>query len=145
LFKTVVATRNAISQFEKLFGGEEYMEPFTRVFHDRKPQYRMFLAILSLSALLRVDPSARLDDAAKEMERMRSFVQRAKLMLENDPKAFVRTYARAFQTFAAEARANSGEDTKVKQYLASLLRRGFRTLYSTLVMMIDTDKMIAKL
>ncbi|WP_157618955.1 AIPR family protein [Skermanella stibiiresistens] len=140
LFKTVTATRRAVERCEDLFGQEEYMNPFLRVFHDRKPKYRIFLAILSLCAHLRIDISARSDDPSKEFERMRCFVQGAQDLLDQNETGFIRTYARALNQFANEARSNTGgDDAKIKQYLSNLLKRGFKSLYSTLIMSIDTE------
>jgi hypothetical protein len=145
LFRTVVATRRATAKCEELFRGEDYAEPFLRVFHERKPQYRMFLAIVALAAMLRIDVSARLDDGEKELERMLDFFCRALDLLETNERDFIRAYVKAFNAFAQEARSSSGDDSKIKQYLSSLLKRGFRTTYLSVAMSIDSDRKIANL
>lgn len=144
LLKIAVSTRRAISKFETIFGEEDYMAPFVRVFNERKPQYRVFLAILALSVALRVDLSARVNEP-DELKRMEDFVKSARRLLENDESYFIKVYAKAFHAFAAEARLTAGSDAKIKQYLSNLLRRGFEQLYLTLRMDIDVDKKMASL
>ncbi len=76
MFRITVATRAAIKECQALLGTEEYIGPFMRVLETEKPRYRMFLAILTLSALLRTDISARQNEPA-EMIRMKAFVEGA--------------------------------------------------------------------
>jgi hypothetical protein len=48
LFQIALSTRAAVKTAQDVLGSEDYMKPFLRVFQERKPQYRMFLAILSM-------------------------------------------------------------------------------------------------
>jgi hypothetical protein len=143
LFRIVLATRVAIKRCEELFGGEDYMKPFIRLFHDRKPQYRIFLAILSLCAQLRMDISARHDDPEQEMARMRAFVSKAAEAMGNRQGDYIRIYVRAMGAFASEART-SDDDNRVRQVLSGLLKRGFRSVYSNLLMAIDVDARLSQ-
>jgi hypothetical protein len=79
------------------------------------------------------------------MARMKDFVGRTLELLSSDPAEFVRTYLRAISTFANEARLGSDDDDRVRQGLSNLLKRGFRSLYSTLTMNIDVESKLSSL
>lgn len=144
LFRVVKATRDAIQRCNEMFGDEDYMKPFSRFFKESKPQYRIFLAVLTLCAVLGVDISARHDDTQEEMLRMRDFVRSVEKLLAQDSEEFVRGYAMAITTVASEARLASDDDRMVRQYLINTLRRGFASAYATLRMQIDVNKKLAR-
>jgi hypothetical protein len=145
LFRVVLATRAATAKCEEMFGDEDYMKPFLRMFHDRKPQYRIFLAILSICGLVRVDVSARLEDPVRELDRMRDFVVKVSEIVARDQPAFVRTYVRAMNALANEARSASDDDNRIRQSLSNLLKRSFRSIYASLLMSIDTEAKLARI
>jgi hypothetical protein len=59
MFRVTVATREVIAECQQLFGAADYIGPFMRVLETERPRYRMFLAILTVCALLRKDISER--------------------------------------------------------------------------------------
>lgn len=140
LFRIVVATQEANTALEVGIGTKEYMKTFMRVFHERKPQYRILFAILTLCVLTQDDLSERLDNKEKEIERMRGFFRKVRSILDTQHQLFVSTYAFAAAEFAAKAWTGAEDENRVKQNLSSLLRSGFKGLYVTLTMKMDIMK-----
>ena len=140
LFRIVVITQEANRALEAGIGKKDYMKPFMRVFHERKPQYRIFFAILTLCVLIQDDLSERLDNKEKEIERMRAFFQEVRNILETQHQSFVSAYAYAVADFAAKAWTGADDENRVKQNLSNLLRSGFKGLYVTLTMRMDIMK-----
>jgi hypothetical protein len=141
MFRITVSTRAVISECLRLFGSEDYIGPFMRVLEAERPRYRMFLAILTLCALLRTNISERRNEPA-EMARMRTFIAETRKLLVQEPDRFRDAYMKALTALATGARESADDDGKIRQILSSYVGRAFKQLYSTLVMQLEMDRKI---
>jgi hypothetical protein len=141
MFALTLATRKVVAECRNIFGSEDAFGPFMRVFEHEKPQYRMFLAILAISALLAEDISER-RDGPDEMSRMRNFMNGIRKLLVQEPQKFRAAYMMALSTLATGAREGNDDDAKVRQRLATYVARNFRQLYASLIAQIAVDRQI---
>ena len=142
MFQLTLQTRKVVTEAKDFFGLEEAFGPFMRVFEQEKPQYRMFLSIVAISALVGIDVSDRLVPG-KELDRMRSFLQKARDLLQSEPNSFRTTYLKALSSLATGAREGIEDDAKVRQRLSGYVGRAFRQLYLSLTAQMVVDKAIS--
>ena len=141
MFQLTLQTRKVVTEAKDIFGSEEAFGPFMRIFEQEKPQYRMFLSIVAISALVGVDVSERLAPG-KELDRMRFFLQKARSVLQSDPNKFRMAYLKAVSALAIGGREGSEDDAKVRQRLSGYVGRVFRQLYLSLSGQLAVDRAI---
>jgi hypothetical protein len=141
MFQLTLQTRKIVAEAKEIFGSEEAFGPFMRIFEQEKPQYRMFLSILAISALVGIDVSERLPPG-KELGRMRSFLTKAQTLLQSEPSRFRAVYLKAVSALATGAREGTEDDAKVRQRLAGYVGRAFRQLYLSLTAQLVVDRAI---
>lgn len=93
-------SRVAHEECQKRFASVDYAAIFQRFFNDGKPAYRVFLAVAAAAASVRDDISTRSPDAATETQRMRTFLGKCRVTLENRANEFSRAYILAFAVVA---------------------------------------------
>ena len=141
MFQLTLQTRKVVSEAKGIFGSEDAFGPFMRIFEQEKPQYRMFLSIVAICALIGVDVSERLVPG-KELDRMRSFLQNARTVLQSEPGKFRTAYLKAVSALATGAREGPEDDAKVRQRLSGYVGRAFRQLYLSLTAQLVVDRAI---
>lgn len=141
MFQLTLQTRKVVSEAKGIFGSEEAFGPFMRIFEQEKPQYRMFLSIVAICALVGFDVSERLPPG-KELDRMRSFLQNARTLLQSEPSKFRTAYLKAVSALATGAREGPEDDAKVRQRLSGYVGRAFRQLYLSLKAQLVVDRAI---
>ncbi len=141
MFQLTLQTREVVTEAKTIFGSEDAFGPFMRIFEQEKPQYRMFLSIVAISALIGIDVSERLAPG-KELDRMRSFLQTARAILQSDPHRFRTAYLKAVSALATGAREGPEDDAKVRQRLSGYVGRAFRQLYLSLTAQLVVDRAI---
>ena len=141
MFQLTLQTRKVVQEAKKIFSSEEAFGPFMRITEQEKPQYRMFLAIVAVCALVGVDVSDR-QPPGKELDRMRSFMQHARNLLQAEPNRFRAAYLKAVSALATGAREGPEDDAKVRQRLSTYVGRAFRQLYLTLTAQLVVDRAI---
>lgn len=141
MFQLTLQTRKIVTEAKSIFGSEEAFGPFMRIFEQEKPQYRMFLSIVAISALVGIDVSERLVPG-KELNRMRSFLQKAQALLQSEPNRFRTAYLKAVSALATGAREGPEDDAKVRQRLSGYVGRAYRQLYLSLTAQLAVDRAI---
>jgi hypothetical protein len=100
---------------------------FQRFWHDNKPYYRSFLAILTACAFVNMNIYAEKIKA----EDFREFLSRLQTALKSDKGRFIRCYQYTFDVVAAQVVNTEKEEREVKQRMSEWLRRvNFDTLYT---------------
>ena len=141
MFQLTLQTREIITEAKDLFSSQEAFGPFMRIFEQEKPQYRMFLSIVAISALVGIDVSERLPPG-KELGRMRCFLTKVRALLQSDPNSFRTAYLKAVSALATGARDGPDDDAKVRQRLSVYVGRAFRQLYLSLTAQLAVDRAI---
>jgi hypothetical protein len=140
LFLVLKESRQGLKKCESTFSGEEYASVFRRFFHEAKPRYRAYLAVLALCGSIRLNIADREADAVKEAERTRDFLRRTRTLLENESNIFHRRYLLSFQVLS-DCALDAGDEGDVAQSMfQKVSKTAFTTLYLKLLTRIDGDR-----
>jgi hypothetical protein len=90
--------------------------------------------------MTKIDLSQKSEDTADEISRLRSFLDKAKMICESQAEGFADTYGKAINLFGALASGIGDNEKEVRQHLSTMLRRNFTALFSNLRREIDFEK-----
>jgi hypothetical protein len=143
LFLLLKSSRAALEECAHRTANKEYAPTFKRFFQDEKPRYRAYLAVLALCGALRKNLSERSADSKVEAGRMNDLLVKTRELLENRSREYKRVFLLAFQVLADMVldASSSGSDTEVAQMMyLKISKSAFHTLYSKLLIRIDTSE-----
>ena len=140
LFLILKSSRMAVDKCSGTYAGKEYSPLFKRFFHDEKPQYRAYLAVLSICGALRANLSERSAASQVEADRMKEFFSGARQLLENRRTDYEQVFLLAFQVLADTAlEVPTGLEAEVAQLMHNRISKSpFNTLFYKLLLHIDT-------
>jgi hypothetical protein len=146
VFLIVTKSNEAMEVCRSTFSGHDY-EHFFKRFHDPdKPRYRAYISILALCGALEDDLSKRAPpDTGQEVERMQSFLTRARGLLENEYSRFERCYLLTYDVLASASfgawTKEKGSDAQITQEMHKRISQApFEAFYAQLRMRMDSDK-----
>jgi hypothetical protein len=133
----------ALSECKEVFNEPEYAPLFKRFYDEERPRYRVYLAVLSICALVRDNLSDRNADTNTEVARVRSFLGNAKRRLENDSAAYREAYLLTFQALAdllLEDPASQTENEIAQVMYRKVSSTPFSSLYKRVLMRLDGER-----
>jgi hypothetical protein len=145
LFRVLEESRKANAECEQTFNGPEYSQLFNRFFNDSKPQYRSFLAVLTLCGTHRIDISERTSDPESEAKRTLEFFDMTARLLDNEPEAFRKNFNSAFHILATSTLEGKDSDEEISRKMHTRIKdTQFKNHYMKVLMDIDRMKASAR-
>lgn len=125
---------------EQTLTGSGYAERYKRFFKPDSPTYRCFVCLLALSAAIGMDLADRKPDPDEEFERMRDFLEKTRMFLEERPERFVRYFILATKTWMQTVWPPGVTDAEGSRDMSVLSRRApFSGMLDHLQMDADLD------
>jgi hypothetical protein len=141
LFRVLEETRKANAECERTFNGPEYSQLFNRFFNDSKPQYRSFLAVLTLCGAHRIDISERIPDAEADARRTLRFFEMTAQLLDNEPETFRKNFIGAFHMLATSTLEGMDSEEEISRKMHARIKdTQFKNHYMKVLMDIDRMK-----
>ena len=138
LFKVQALIHEAAQKTQATFRGKEYASAFQRFWKDAKPNYRAFLAILTICGCLRqniYDKNYGLD-----YSKMMAFIKSLEKMVNEHSETFVRYYRLAFRTVASQIiKDETDRAITLKKLYQQMHRAKFSQLYLQICINADDD------
>jgi len=143
----------AAAEAEQRFTNEAYAPLFQRLYKAERPAYRVYVCILALCALLKIDITASASDNKKQKEKdeldiRRQIIDQVRGIVHDERTRYLRYYRHALKSWMnLHLSATVGSDSKdytLQQMYERSRRASFSQLYRSTMLAADDDDELKK-